>query len=46
MENETRMPGEPRKLTTAQNAVMTVKLMAVIGVIIAALWGLNHLVSQ
>jgi hypothetical protein len=46
MENQTRAPGEPRKMTPAQNVIMTVKLLAVIGAVIATLWGLNLLVSQ
>jgi hypothetical protein len=46
MENETSTPGEPRKMTPAQNIILTVKLLAVIGAMIATLWGLNLLVSQ
>jgi hypothetical protein len=33
-------------MTPAQNVIMTVKLLAVIGAVIATLWGLNLLVSQ
>jgi hypothetical protein len=31
----------PRKLTFGENAVLTVKVLVVAGLILAALWGLN-----
>jgi hypothetical protein len=31
----------PRKLTFAENAILTIKVLAVLGLIGAALWGIN-----
>jgi len=31
----------PRHLTAAENVILTIKVLAIAGVLIAALWGLN-----
>lgn len=35
----------PRKLTFAENAILTVKVLAGAGLVLAAFWGLNLLTS-
>jgi hypothetical protein len=34
-------PFTPRKLTVAENAILTVKVLGMLGVIGAAIWGFN-----
>ena len=35
----------PRKLTFAENLILTIKVLAIAGLIMAALWGANHWTS-
>ncbi len=35
----------PRKLTPVQNAILTIKVLAGAGVILATLWGLNQWIT-
>ncbi|HEY2016545.1 MAG TPA: hypothetical protein VGH38_23740 [Bryobacteraceae bacterium] len=41
VEMEVTDPHAPRQLTLAQNVILTVKVLAVLGVIFAVLWGIN-----
>jgi hypothetical protein len=41
MTNEVRDDYTPRKLTFAENAVLTVKVLVVAGLILAVIWGLK-----
>ena len=36
----------PRKLTFAENVILTLKVLAILGLIGAALWGANHWTSK
>ena len=35
----------PRKMTFADNLILTIKVFAILGVILMALWGLDHWTS-
>ena len=35
----------PRKMTFTENLILTIKVLAIVGLIMAALWGANHWTS-
>ena len=35
----------PRKMTIAENVILTIKILAAAALLIAALWGINHWTS-
>jgi hypothetical protein len=49
--DETRVPNgsvddhAPKQLTLAQNAILTIKVLAIAGLILASIWGVNQWTS-
>jgi len=43
---EQKTESTPRKLTFAENAILTVKVLAIAAIIMGALWGINQFTAR